>query len=52
MPFTDSAAFRRKPLVFTGAEGCHYLRDDGSRVLDGMAGLWCVNAGHNQPAIC
>jgi beta-alanine--pyruvate transaminase len=51
MPFTANRQFRRDPLLFTGAEGMHYVRDDGSRVLDGMAGLWCVNAGHNQRPI-
>jgi beta-alanine--pyruvate transaminase len=29
-----------------------YYRDDrGREVLDGVAGLWCVNAGHNRPRI-
>ena len=51
MPFTDNAAFRQSPMLFSGAEGLYYIREDGSRVLDGMAGLWCVNAGHNQRPI-
>src|SRR4051794_41982414 len=29
----------------------HYVTSDGRRILDAMAGLWCVNAGHGQRAI-
>jgi beta-alanine--pyruvate transaminase len=29
----------------------YYTTTDGRRILDGMAGLWCVNAGHNQRPI-
>jgi beta-alanine--pyruvate transaminase len=31
--------------------GMHYVEPDGRRILDGMAGLWCVNAGHGQQRI-
>lgn len=51
MPFTPMRAFRQAPLLFERAERMHYFTPDGRRVLDGMAGLWCVNAGHAQPAI-
>jgi beta-alanine--pyruvate transaminase len=51
MPFTASRQFHRNPMIFTGAEGMYYIDDQGRRVLDGMAGLWCVNAGHGQPRI-
>jgi len=51
MPFTPMREFQRDPLIFTGAEGMHYIRADGRRVLDGAAGLWCVNAGHGHPRI-
>jgi len=51
MPFTPMRAFRRAPLLFERAEGMHYITPDGRRVLDGMAGLWCVNAGHGQAKI-
>lgn len=51
LPFTAIRQFRRKPMIFTGADGMHYIDDRGRRVLDGMAGLWCVNAGHAQPKI-
>lgn len=33
------------------AAGMHYTTDDGRQVLDGTAGLWCVNAGHAHPSI-
>jgi beta-alanine--pyruvate transaminase len=29
----------------------HYTSDDGRQILDGTAGLWCVNAGHGHPKI-
>jgi beta-alanine--pyruvate transaminase len=51
MPFTPMREVRREPVLFDRAEGMHYLTPDGRRVLDGMAGLWCVNAGHGQPRI-
>ena len=51
MPFTPMRAFRQAPLLFERAEGMHYITPDGRRVLDGMAGLWCVNAGHARPKI-
>jgi beta-alanine--pyruvate transaminase len=37
--------------MFVGAEGMHYTTQDGRRVLDGTAGLWCCNAGHCRPRI-
>ncbi|HEY0296623.1 MAG TPA: aspartate aminotransferase family protein [Bordetella sp.] len=51
MPFTSNRRFKREPQLFVEADGMYYIRPDGSRVLDGMAGLWCVNAGHRRPEI-
>ncbi|MFO0294550.1 MAG: aminotransferase class III-fold pyridoxal phosphate-dependent enzyme, partial [Rhodospirillales bacterium] len=51
MPFTSMRQFRDAPLMITAAEGMHYTLADGRRVLDAMAGLWCVNAGHARPPI-
>jgi beta-alanine--pyruvate transaminase len=51
MPFTANAAFQAAPVLFSGAEGNHYIEASGRRVLDAMAGLWCVNAGHSPPRI-
>ncbi|MBZ6077205.1 aminotransferase class III-fold pyridoxal phosphate-dependent enzyme [Microvirga puerhi] len=51
LPFTAMRQFRSNPMMFLAAEGMHYTSADGRRILDGMAGLWCVNAGHGQPRI-
>ena len=51
MPFTANRQFKAKPRMLVAAEGMYYTSDDGRAILDGTAGLWCVNAGHKQPAI-
>ncbi len=51
MPFTANRQFKQAPRLLTRAEGMHYWTDDGRQVLDGVAGLWCVNAGHGRPKI-
>jgi beta-alanine--pyruvate transaminase len=51
MPFTPNRDFRNAPRMLVGASGMHYQSDDGRRILDGTAGLWCVNAGHGRPEI-
>lgn len=51
MPFTANRQFKKSPRMFVAADGMYYKTDDGRDVLDGTAGLWCVNAGHNQPRI-
>ena len=51
MPFTANRSFKEHPRLFTGARGMYYRTHDGRQILDGIAGLWCVNAGHSQPAI-
>ncbi|WP_306119722.1 MULTISPECIES: aspartate aminotransferase family protein [unclassified Roseitalea] len=51
MPFTANRQFKRAPRMIAGADGMFYTTDDGRKVLDGIAGLWCVNAGHNRPRI-
>ena len=33
------------------SSGLHYWDDKGRQILDGVAGLWCVNAGHAHPRI-
>jgi beta-alanine--pyruvate transaminase len=48
MPFTANRQFRAAPRLLTRAEGMYYRASDGRRVLDGAAGLWCVNAGHGR----
>ena len=34
--------------IITHAEGCYIYDGDGNRILDGMAGLWCVNVGYGR----
>ena len=51
LPFTSMRQFREAPLLIESAEGMHYTLSDGRRVLDGIAGLWCVNAGHARAPI-
>ncbi len=51
MPFTPNRAFKKAPRLITRAKGMHYYTDDGRTVLDGTAGLWCCNAGHNRDPI-
>ena len=51
MPFTANRQFKKAPRLLTRASGMHYWDDQGRQILDGVAGLWCVNAGHNRPRI-
>ncbi len=51
MPFTANRQFKKAPRMLARASGMHYWTDDGREVLDGTAGLWCVNAGHSRPHI-
>jgi len=51
MPFTANRQFKAAPRLFASASGMHYTTTDGRSVLDGTAGLWCVNAGHGRREI-
>lgn len=51
MPFTANRQFKNAPRMFVSADRMHYRTADGREVLDGTAGLWCCNAGHNRPRI-
>ncbi|HTU68215.1 MAG TPA: aspartate aminotransferase family protein [Steroidobacteraceae bacterium] len=51
MPFTANRQFKDKPRLLAKASGMYYETPDGRRVLDGVAGLWCVNAGHGRAEI-
>ncbi len=51
MPFTANRQFKKNPRLLVKAEGMHYWTHDGRKVLDGAAGLWCVNAGHGREGI-
>ncbi len=51
MPFTANRQFKQAPRLLTSASGMHYRDVGGREILDGVAGLWCVNAGHGRPKI-
>jgi beta-alanine--pyruvate transaminase len=51
MPFTANRQFKAAPRLLESAEGMQYTATDGRKILDGTAGLWCVNAGHGRRQI-
>jgi beta-alanine--pyruvate transaminase len=51
LPFTPNRAFKRAPRLIARAKDMHYFTPEGRAVLDGTAGLWCTNAGHNRDSI-
>lgn len=51
MPFSPNRAFKADPRMVVKGEGVHYWTADGRQILDGISGLWCVNAGHGRPEI-
>jgi beta-alanine--pyruvate transaminase len=51
MPFTANRQFKAAPRMIAKAEGMYFWTDDGRRVLDGFAGMWCCNAGHCRKPI-
>ena len=51
MPFTANRQFKAHPRMLVSAEGMYYMTQDGRQILDGTAGLWCVNAGHCREKI-
>jgi beta-alanine--pyruvate transaminase len=51
MPYTANRQFKANPRLLARAQGMYYWTHDGREVLDGVAGLWCVNAGHGRREI-
>src|SRR5215471_5526338 len=51
MPFTANRAFKKAPRLIARAKDMHYYTPDGRALLDGAAGMWCTNAGHNRDPI-
>jgi beta-alanine--pyruvate transaminase len=51
MPFTANRQFKGAPRLLVSAKDMHYTAEDGRKILDGTAGLWCVNAGHCRTPI-
>jgi beta-alanine--pyruvate transaminase len=51
MPFTANRQFKAAPRLLARATGMQYWTADGREILDAVAGLWCVNAGHGRREI-
>jgi putrescine aminotransferase len=48
-PFTDHKELRRAGArMVVRAEGPYIYDSEGNQILDGMAGLWCVNVGYGR----
>ena len=48
-PFTDHKELHKKrSRIITRADGVYIYDVDGNKLLDGMSGLWCVNAGYGR----
>ncbi|MEZ5536053.1 MAG: aspartate aminotransferase family protein [Thiolinea sp.] len=51
-PFTDTRALNAKGArIITSAEGVYIYDEHGNKILDGMAGLWCVGVGYGRQSI-
>jgi beta-alanine--pyruvate transaminase len=51
LPFTANRSFKQAPRLLVAARDMHYTAADGRQILDGTAGLWCVQAGHCREPI-
>lgn len=51
MPFTFNRDFKKAPRLISKASGMYYYTPEGRQILDCVAGLWCVNAGHSNPHV-
>jgi beta-alanine--pyruvate transaminase len=51
MPFTANRSFKKRPRMVARAKGMNFYTPEGRAVMDGTAGLWCCNAGHNREPI-
>jgi beta-alanine--pyruvate transaminase len=51
IPFTPNRDFKRAPRFIARAKDMHYYTPENRSVLDGTAGLWCCNTGHNRDPI-
>jgi L-2,4-diaminobutyrate transaminase len=53
-PFTqlkDFAEGRQRPRIVTGGRGVYIRDQDGRDLLDGFAGLYCVNIGYGRSEV-
>ena len=51
MPFSANKDFKASPRMVVAADGMFFKSSDRRDILDGMSGLWCVNAGHGREEI-
>jgi len=51
MPYTDNKWFKKNIKLLESAKGMYYTTENGEKILDAVAGLWCVNAGHCREKI-
>ena len=51
LPYTPNRQFKSAPRLIDKAHGMHYETVEGRKILDGISGLWCVNAGHGREPI-
>ena len=51
MPFTGNRYFKSSPRLIERASGMYCWTHTGQQLLDGVAGLWCCNAGHGHPKV-
>ena len=51
MPFMANRQFKKAPRLLAKSKGMFFWTPEGREILDGAAGLWCVNAGHTRPKI-
>src|SRR5262245_50991163 len=51
IPFTANRAFKKSPRLFASAKDLHFVKPDGTKVIDATSGLFCVNAGHCREPI-
>jgi len=48
-PFSDTAALNKEGVrVITRGQGVYLWDSDGKKIIDGMAGLWCVQVGYGN----
>jgi putrescine---pyruvate transaminase len=51
-PFTDHRALHEHGThIILKGEGCYFVDESGRKILDGLAGLWCVNVGYSSKAV-
>jgi len=51
-PFTDNASLQQKGArVIVRGDGVYIWDSENKQILDGMSGLWCVNAGYGRTSI-